>query len=58
MTTLKSKSLSGVKYPTAPLYNPRLVSSKFSIICMAAIFGAPVMLPIGNIDFNISITEI
>ncbi len=32
MITLKSKSPSGAKYPTAPLYTPRLKDSSSSII--------------------------
>ena len=55
MTTLKSKSFSGVKYPIVPEYKPRLVSSSFSIIFIAETLGAPVMLPIGKVLLNVSI---
>src|SRR5690554_4833600 len=47
ITTLKSNLLSGVKYPIEHEYIIHLVSSKVSIIFIAEIFGAPVMLPIG-----------
>ena len=39
----------------APEYTPRLVSSKCSIIFIAEILGAPVILPIGNVLLIISI---
>ena len=55
ITTLKSKSPSGVKYPIVPEYKPRLVSSNSSIIFIAETFGAPVILPIGKVLCIISI---
>ena len=48
ITTLKSKSASGVIYPIAPEYRPRRLRSYCSISSITRFFGAPVIEPIGK----------
>ena len=54
IATLSRKSPSGASQPSAPVYRPRGAASSSPMICIARIFGAPVIEPQGNSAANTS----